>query len=286
MPKVGFAGLGIMGQPMARRLLAAGFPLAVFDISPARADPLIAAGASGASSAPELAAQSDVFITMLPDTPDVESVLFGEKGAWLGLKPGSIVIDMSTISPSATVKFAARLAEKGCEMLDAPVSGGQPGAVAGTLSIMVGGKKEVFDQCLPILQAMGKTINFFGPHGNGQKTKAVNQLVGSLNVLAMAEGVRLARAAGLDLDATVRTVAGGAAGSWMVANLGPKVIAGDFAPGFAIKLHHKDLRLVHELAAELGGEYPGLELTYSLFTAAVEKGLGGQGNQGLINLWE
>jgi 3-hydroxyisobutyrate dehydrogenase-like beta-hydroxyacid dehydrogenase len=133
---------------------------------------------------------------------------------------------------------------------------------------------------------VGKTITFTGPQGNGQKTKLINQVVGSLNVLAMVEGLRLAGAAGLDLDATVRSVAGGAAGSWMVANLGPKVIKGDFAPGFSIKLHHKDLRLVHELATELGGDYPGIELVYSLFSSAVEKGLGGQGNQGLINLWK
>ncbi len=286
MLKVGFAGLGIMGQPMARRLLTAGFPLVVFDLSHARCEPLIAAGASGAESLKELAAQSDVVITMVPDTPDVESALFGERGVSFGLKPGSIVIDMSTISPSATVRFARRLAEKGCEMLDAPVSGGEPGAQAGTLAIMVGGKREVFEKCLPIFQAVGKTITFTGPQGNGQKTKLINQVVGSLNVLAMVEGLRLAGAAGLDLDATVRSVAGGAAGSWMVANLGPKVIKGDFAPGFSIKLHHKDLRLVRELVTELGGDYPGIELVYSLFSSAIEKGLGGQGNQGLINLWK
>jgi 3-hydroxyisobutyrate dehydrogenase len=286
MLKVGFAGLGIMGQPMARRLLTAGFPLVVFDLSRARCEPLIAAGALGVESPKDLAAQSDVVITMVPDTPDVESALFGERGVSFGLKPGSVVIDMSTISPSATVRFAGVLAEKGCEMLDAPVSGGEPGAQAGTLAIMVGGKPEVFEKCLPIFQAVGKTITFTGPQGNGQKTKLINQVVGSLNVLAMVEGLRLAGAAGLDLDATVRSVAGGAAGSWMVANLGPKVIKGDFAPGFSIKLHHKDLRLVHELATELGGDYPGIELVYSLFSSAVEKGLGGQGNQGLINLWK
>jgi 3-hydroxyisobutyrate dehydrogenase len=240
----------------------------------------------GVESPKDLAAQSDVVITMVPDTPDVESALFGERGVSFGLKPGSIVIDMSTISPSATVRFAQRLAEKGCEMLDAPVSGGEPGAQAGTLAIMVGGKREVFEKCLAIFQAVGKTITFTGPQGNGQKTKLINQVVGSLNVLAMVEGLRLAGAVGLDLDATIRSVAGGAAGSWMVANLGPKVIKGDFAPGFSIKLHHKDLRLVHELATELGGDYPGIELVYSLFSSAVEKGLGGQGNQGLINLWK
>jgi 3-hydroxyisobutyrate dehydrogenase-like beta-hydroxyacid dehydrogenase len=222
---------------------------------------------------------------MVPDTPDVESVLFGEKGVWFGLKPGSTVIDMSTISPSATVRFARRLAEQGCEMLDAPVSGGEPGAIAGTLAIMVGGKREVFEQCLPIFRTMGKTITFAGPNGFGQKTKLVNQVVGALNVLAVSEGLRLARAAGLDSQATLRSISGGAASSWMVVNLGPKIIDGDFAPGFSIKLEHKDLRLARELATELGGDYPGIELIFSLFARAVEKGLGNQGNQGLINLW-
>jgi 3-hydroxyisobutyrate dehydrogenase len=150
---------------------------------------------------------------------------------------------------------------------------------------MVGGKREVFEQCLPIFQAMGKVIAFTGQHGNGQKTKLVNQVVGSLNILAMVEGLRLAGAAGLDLQTTLRSVSGGAASSWMVANLGLKVIEGDFAPGFSIKLQHKDLRLIRELATELGGDYPGIELAYSLFASAVHKGLGDQGNQGLINLW-
>jgi 3-hydroxyisobutyrate dehydrogenase len=286
MTPVGFIGLGIMGQPMVRNLLKAGFSVVVFNRTRARDESLLACGASRAESPQEVAARSDIVITMVSDTPDVESVLFGERGVWFGLKPGSIVIDMSTISPTATVKFARRLAEKGCEMLDAPVSGGEQGAQAGTLAIMVGGgKRGVFESCLPIFQAMGKTVSFTGPNGNGQKTKLINQVVGALNILAMVEGLRLARAAGLDIEATLQAISGGAASSWMLANLGPKIMNNDFAPGFSITLQHKDLRLACEPATELGGDYPGIKLVYSLFASAVKKGLGNQGNQGLINLW-
>jgi 3-hydroxyisobutyrate dehydrogenase len=222
---------------------------------------------------------------MVPDTPDVQSVLFSEGGVFDGLKEGMTIIDMSTISPSATIQFAHWLGEKGCEMLDAPVSGGERGAREGTLAIMVGGRREVFEKCLPLFQVLGKTITHTGPVGNGQKTKLVNQVVGALNMLAMVEGLRLASAAGLDLEATLRTVSGGAASSWMLTNLGPKVLNNDFAPGFSIRLEHKDLKLALDLATELGGDFPGLDLVCSLFSRAVNEGLGGQGNQGLINLW-
>lgn len=219
---VGFIGLGIMGQPMAANLVKAGFPVAVFDHIRAKCESLLTLGAFPTESPRDLALQSEVVITMLPDTPDVESVLFGEGGVYGGLKEGMMIIDMGTISPSASIRFAHRLEDKGCEMLDAPVSGGEQGAREGTLAIMVGGRREVFEKCLPIFQALGKTINHTGPIGTGQKTKLVNQVIGALNILGMAEGLRLARAAGLDLKATLRTVSGGAASSWMLANLGPK----------------------------------------------------------------
>ncbi len=222
---------------------------------------------------------------MLPETPDVESVLFADGGVAAVLKPGSVFIDMSTVSASASVQFARRLRERSVEMLDAPVSGGEPGAKAARLSIMVGGERAVFDHCLPTFQAMGSNVVYAGPSGYGQKTKLVNQIVGSLNLLAMVEGMRLAQAAGLDLNTTIQAVSGGAAGSWMWQNLGPRVAEQDYRPGFMIRHHAKDLRLTMELLRELGLEAPGAELCHRLFQQAMEKGLNELGNQGLIKLW-
>jgi len=283
---IGFIGLGIMGQPMVKRLLGAGYSLAVYDKVEGRGQALVAEGARAAASPQEAACDSDVVITMVPDTADVEEALFGRQGAAQGLRPGKILIDMSTISPVATVELARRLGEQSCEMLDAPVSGGQPGAVAGTLSIMVGGEKRTFEKCLPIFKALGTTVEYTGTHGNGQKTKLVNQVVGALTLVAVAEGLRLAGAAKLDPETTLRVVSGGVASSWMLTRLGPKMLQGDFSPGFRIRLQHKDLRLAKEWTAELGMPAPGTELAYSLFTRALERGLGEQGNQGLYNLWE
>lgn len=282
---IGFIGLGIMGEPMVKRLLGAGFSLAVYDKVEGRGHALAAQGACQAASPQEAAGDSDVVITMVPDTADVEEALFGRQGAAKGLRPGRILIDMSTISPAATVEFARRLREQSCEMLDAPVSGGEQGAAAGTLSIMVGGEKGTFEKCLPIFHALSKAVVYAGTHGNGQKTKLVNQVVGALNLLAAAEGLRLAGAAKLDLETTLRVISGGAASSWMLTHLGPKILQGDFSPGFRIRLQQKDLRLASEWIAELGMSAPGTELTYSLFTRALEMGLGEQGNQGLYNLW-
>ena len=284
--KAGFIGLGIMGGPMAANLIKAGFELAVHDCDRARCAPLEALGARVGDSPAALAEFGDVFITMLPDTPQVEVVLFGDSGLAASLRPGAVVIDMSTISARATVEFARRLGERQVEMLDAPVSGGEPGARLGRLSIMVGGRREVFDRCLPLFQAMGSKIVYAGPNGHGQKTKLVNQVVGSLNLLAAVEGVRLAQAAGLDLDQTLEAVGGGAAGSWMWSNLGPKLGAKDYQPGFMIKLHAKDLRLASEFWEDMGLEAPGTALCHELFQRAVEKGFGDLGNQGLIRLWE
>lgn len=275
-----------MGGPMAANLCKAGFPVAVFDRVPERCAALSAAGAEPMASAGALAAAADVIITMLPDTPDVESALFGEGRVAESLRPGAVLLDMSTISPRASVEFSERLRQRSVEMLDAPVSGGEPGARQGTLSIMVGGARPVFDRVLPVLEVLGKKILYTGPNGSGLKTKLVNQIVGSLNLLAAAEGLRLARSAGLDLRQTVEAVGAGAAGSWMLSVLGPKMIEGDFAPGFSIRLHHKDLRLAIDFIRELGMDAPGTELSYALFTKAMERGLADQGNQGLINVWD
>lgn len=284
--KVGFAGLGIMGAPMAANLIKAGFTLGVYNRTASRCQPLTDQGATAYPTPAALAAESDVVITIVSDTSDVESVLFGENGLAGGLKPGSAVIDMSTISPTKTVEFSKKLADQQVSMLDAPVSGGDKGAIAGTLSIMVGGDQATFDRCRPLFDAMGKNIVYTGPSGNGQKTKLVNQVVGSLNLLAMVEGLRMAEHAGLDPQKTLDAVGAGAAGSWMWSNLGPRVAQRDFAPGFMVRLHQKDLRLAAEFAGDLGIDLPGTTLTHETFTKALDQGLGDEGNQGIYKLWE
>jgi 3-hydroxyisobutyrate dehydrogenase-like beta-hydroxyacid dehydrogenase len=284
--KLGFIGVGVMGGPMASNLMRAGFELTIFDPTRSQCEKLVPLGAHIADSPCGVAVASDVVITMVPDTAVVEQVLFGLNGAAGGLKPGAVVIDMSTISPTATVEFGKRLEALGCSMLDAPVSGGPTGAIEGGLGMMVGGPREIFDRCLPCFRCMGKTITYTGPLGNGQKTKLVNQLVGATNLLGAVEGLRLARKAGLDVPTTLQAVMSGAANSWMVANLLPLILKNDFSPGFAIRLQHKDLRLLTEWVDSLGGEFPAAHMVYSLFSRAMEMGLQGQGNQGLINIWK
>jgi 3-hydroxyisobutyrate dehydrogenase len=284
--QIGFIGLGIMGKPMALNLMKAGFSLAVYNRTASKCAPLAEAGASVARSPQDVAASSDVIVTVVSDTPDVESVLFGEQGVWHGLKRGQVVIDMSTISPDATVEFARRLREKGCHMLDAPVSGGEKGAIEATLTIMVGGDRDLFDRCLAVFQAMGKNVVYVGKNGNGQKTKLVNQVICACNILSMVEGLRFAGLNGLDLETTLKVVSSGAAGSWMLSNLAPRILQNDFAPGFLLRLQQKDLRLVREIIQEFEESFPATELAYDLFTEAVAKGLGEQGTQGLINLYK
>lgn len=286
-----------MGRPMARNLIAAGFSLTVYNRTASKAHPLLELGAAWAPSPADLARTSDVVITILSDTPDVEAVLFGPGGVEEGIRSGSIVIEMSTIAPEAAIAFAQRFAERGCAMLDAPVSGGERGAIEGTLAIMVGGREEIFHQCWPIFRALGKTIIYTGPSGNGQKTKLVNQLVCALNIVAMTEGLHLAERLGLDLETTLRAISQGAAASWMLSNLAPKILQKDFAPGFKIALQQKDLRLVREAirrarphdapeCADLESRsFPGAELAFRLFSEAVAEGLGELGTQGLIALY-
>jgi len=291
--RVGVIGLGTMGRPMARNLLAAGFPLTVYTRTASTAHSLLEMGAAWAPSPADLARASEVILTVLPDTPDVEAVLFGPEGVWEGIRPGSIVIDMSTIAPEAAIAFAQRLAERGCAMLDAPISGGESGAIAGTLVIMVGGPEEAFHRCQPIFRALGRTIVYTGPSGSGQKTKLVNQLICALNIVAVAEGLRLAELLGLDLETTLRAISQGAAASWMLSNLAPKILQNDLAPGFKIALQQKDLRLVREAirrtrdreAPERAEAFPGAELAFRLFSEAVAEGLGEMGTQAVIALY-
>ena len=283
--RIGFLGLGTMGAAMAANLARAGFAVTAWNRSPGRAPELDDLGIGRAATPAEVAGIADIVVVCVSDTPDVESVLFGKDGIQQGLRKGHVVIDMSTISPSATRSFAQRLKELDVEMLDAPVTGGEKGAIEGTLAIMVGGRRETFDRCLPVFEALGKTIVYAGGNGAGQKTKLVNQILCAQHIVAMVDGLRFARLSGLDLDATLRIVSSGAAGSWMLSNLAPRILKDDFAPGFTIKLQQKDLRLVREAIEETGAPFPAAELTYGLFTEAVEAGLGEQGTQGMINLF-
>lgn len=284
--QIGFIGLGIMGQGMARNLLRAGFDLVVWNRTRSKMDALVSEGASAAGSPAELARACDIVITCVSDTPDVEAVVLGENGAIHGLREGSLLIDMSTISPKVTREIAARLAERGVYMLDAPVSGGSEGAARGTLSIMVGGEADQVSRAMPILEAMGKTITHVGGHGAGQTVKLVNQILVVVNMLAVGEGLLFAQAGGLDLQKTLDAVTQGAAGSWMLSNRGPQVIARDWRPGFTIDLQQKDLRLVLEAADENGVPLLGTALVFQLYRTLQQAGLGSEGNHALVKALE
>jgi 3-hydroxyisobutyrate dehydrogenase len=284
--RIGFIGLGIMGQGMARNLLRAGYALTVWNRTASKMEPLVAEGATGAASPAELARHCDVVITCVSDTPDVEAVVLGQNGAIHGLQPGSLLIDMSTISPQVTRDIAARLAGKGASMLDAPVSGGSEGAANGTLSIMVGGEPDQVRRAIPVLEAMGKTITHVGGHGAGQTVKLVNQILVVVNMLAAGEALLFAQAGGLDLQKTLEAVSQGAAGSWMLSNRGPQVIARDWRPGFTVDLQQKDLRLILEAADETGVPVLGTALVFQLYRTLQQAGLGSEGNHALVKALE
>jgi len=286
--RIGFIGLGIMGRGMARNLLKAGFKVRVWNRTPARMAELAAEGAATAKDPADLAAQCDLLITCVSDTPDVEAVLLGANppGAIHGLKPGSLVIDMSTISPHATRALAEKLRARGVEMLDAPVSGGSEGAARGTLSIMVGGEAEQVARARPAFEAMGKAITHVGGHGDGQMVKLVNQILVVGHALAMSEALLFAQAGGLDLQKTLDAVKAGAAGSWMLSNRGPQIIERDFRPGFTIDLQQKDVRLVLAAADQMGVPVLGTSLIFNLYRTLQADGLGGDGNHALVKALE
>jgi 3-hydroxyisobutyrate dehydrogenase len=283
---IGFIGLGIMGRPMAHNLLKAGYPLTVWNRSQPGIDELARDGASPGSSPDDVARQSDVIITMVTDSPDVEKVALGPRGIIEGARPGLVHIDMSTISPAVTRRIAAQLAEKGIEMLDAPVSGGDTGAQAGTLSIMVGGKEEVFERCRPIFEVLGRTIVHCGPSGAGQTVKLCNQIVVALNNLAMCEALLFATKAGVDTRRMLEAVGAGAASSWALLNLAPRILARDFRPGFKVAHQQKDLRLALETAEQQAIPLPGTSLVHQLFAAVEAEGLGAEGTQALVKALE
>jgi 2-hydroxy-3-oxopropionate reductase len=283
---IGFIGLGIMGRPMARNLLKAGYPLVVHSRSRGPVDEIARAGAKVGSSPRDVAAQSDVLITMLPNSPDVELVALGRDGIIEGARPGLLFVDMSTISPIVSKKVGEALAAKSVKMLDAPVSGGEKGAIDGALSIMVGGDKAVFDAVLPIFQAMGKTITHLGPLGFGGFTKLANQIIVAVNLTALAEALTLARKAGLDRDLTLTALAGGLAGSKCLDQKKPNYLADTYNPGFKIDLHFKDLGLIMESARALGVPLPTTAVVQELFSALRVKGRGGLDHSGVITLLE
>jgi 3-hydroxyisobutyrate dehydrogenase len=283
---VGFIGLGHMGKPMARNLLQAGYPLVAHNRSRAAVDDLAREGAQPAACACEVAERADVVITMLPDSPEVELVALGSGGIIEGAREGLVVIDMSTILPRASRDIAARLGDQGVVMLDAPVSGGPQGARDGTLAIMVGGPKDAFDRCLPILEVMGRKIVHIGGNGQGAMAKLCNQVACVLNLVGVAETLVLARRAGLDLGRVLEAVGAGAGSSWMLANQGPKMAARDFAPGFFIRLQQKDLRLVMTAADELNLPLLGTALAQQLFRALEAGGEAELGTQAIIKAVE
>ena len=284
--EVGFVGLGIMGKPMARNLMKAGYYLSVYDIAPARVQELAAEGARAASSAKAAAAGSSVVITMVPDSADSEAAVLGPSGVLEGASSGTTVIDMSSIAPGTSQKIAAACEEKGVNFLDAPVSGGEPKAMDGTLAIMVGGKKEVFDRHTDILGVMGSSAVLCGDYGAGNTTKLANQIIVAANIEALGEALVLARKAGLDPNVVFDAIKGGLAGSTVMNAKAPMMIAGDFRPGFRIRLHQKDLHNALLTGKELGVPLPVTSLVQQMLGALINDGKGDSDHSAIANFVE
>jgi 2-hydroxy-3-oxopropionate reductase len=284
--RIGFIGLGLMGGPMALNLLKAGFALTVHSRSPAPVEALVSAGAQAARSPREVAAAVDIVITMLPDAPDVEAVLLGTNGVLEGARPGLVVIDMSTISPVATQRIAARLDEAGVTLLDAPVSGGTVGAEAGTLSIMVGGDEATFERSRPVFEAMGKRITYMGPSGAGQLTKACNQIMTAGIYAVMSEALVLAAKSGLDPVKVVEVLSSGAARCWALEVRAPRILKRELTPGFKAAMQYKDLNIVAEAARTVGVPMPVTGVVRELYNAMLTAGDGELDNSAVITVLE
>ncbi len=284
--RVGLIGTGIMGEPMARNLLRAGFTVFVYNRTRSKLQRLLAEGARSVESPAALAAEVSTVISVVSDSPDVEAVYLDSGGICEGLRPGSLCIDMSTVSPDAARKVATAVQERGGSFLDAPVSGGNTGAEAGTLSIMVGGNEADLARARPILNALGKNIVYCGSVGNGQLTKLCNQILCGLNLLAVSEAMVFARRVGLDPAVMLRAVSQGAAGSWALENLGSRMLKRDFAPMFMIDLQQKDLRIALAAAAERRTPLPGTALVSQLLAANQAAGEGREGTQAMVKTLE
>ena len=284
--EVGFIGLGIMGRPMALNLARAGHALHVWTRRPRSMGPLLEAGATGHVSAADVARASTVVISMVADAPDVEQVALGLNGVADGAHDGLVFVDMSTIAPAAARSIAVRLAQRGVDMLDAPVSGGEVGAIAGTLSIMAGGRAETFERVRPLFECMGQAITLVGASGAGQVAKACNQIVTGMAVAAVAEALNFARKAGVDPGPVRQALLGGFASSRILENHGGRMLQRDFKPGFKSWMHQKDLRIVLESAHDLGLALPGAAVTAQMFNAMVGSGLGEEDSVAMLKLLE
>lgn len=284
--RIGLIGLGIMGKPMGKNLIKAGFPLTVWNRTAGRDTELVELGAQPAQSPREVAENSDIIITMVSDSPDVQAVILGEDGAIHGVRAGSVVVDMSTISPQVTRELATALKEKNVEMLDAPVSGGEKGAIEGTLSIMVGGETKVLERVRPVFDAMGKRIVHIGGTGMGQVCKLANQIAVVLNNLSMSEALVFAAKSGADVSKVLEAIQAGAAGSWALNNYAPKILRRDFSPGFLVSLQQKDLNLVMEASRDMQLSLPGTALTYELYKSIQAHGGDKEGNFALVKAIE
>ncbi len=283
---VGFVGLGIMGKPMAKNLLKAGFAVTVRDRFRPPVDELVSDGATAADSARGCSEGVDAIVTMLPDSLDSEEVILGEQGVLEGAGRGAVVIDMSSIAPAMSQKIAQACEEKGVDFLDAPVSGGEPGAIAGQLAIMVGGKADVFARAEPIFRVVGKSHVLCGGYGAGNTTKLANQIIVAANIEAVGEALVLARKAGLDPSVVFEAIRGGLAGSNVLNAKAPMMIEGNFAPGFRIRLHQKDLNNALLTGKELGVPLPVTSLVQQMIGALVNNGKGDQDHSGIVNFIE
>jgi 2-hydroxy-3-oxopropionate reductase len=286
MKKIGFIGLGIMGKPMAQNVLKAGYELTVYDIDLARMDDLVKAGARRGSSGKDVAARSEVVITMLPNSPHVREAVLGPNGVLDGAKPGTILVDMSSIAPLASKEIAAKAQEKGVAMLDAPVSGGEPKAVAGTLAIMVGGPQETFEQAKDILAKMGSSVTRVGEIGSGNVTKLANQIIVALNIAAMSEAMVLVTKAGVDPEKVFQAIRGGLAGSAVLDAKVPLALKGNFKPGFRIELHIKDMANALDTAHEFGVPVPLSSVVMEIMQALKTDGKAGNDHGGIIQFYE
>ena len=281
---IGFIGTGIMGKPMALNLLKAGYRLTIHNRTRTKAEQLLTDGAVWAANPADVANRSDIVITCVTDTPDVRQVLLGNSGVIAAARPGLICIDMSTISPAATREMGQILEGKGVTLIDAPISGGEIGAIEGKLSIMMGGPKEAVEKVRPVMEVMGRTVTYCGPLGSGQMTKLANQIMVIHTIMSLAEGLAFAEKAGLDLETTLKVTSAGAAASHSLKALGPKVVAGDLKPAFMVDLQQKDLRLVLEYAEQLKQPLPGVALARQLLAVLQAQGRGRDGTQALVDV--
>jgi 2-hydroxy-3-oxopropionate reductase len=286
MTTVAFIGLGIMGGPMAANLVEAGFDVVGFNRSPEKVKELVEKGGRGADDVASAVREADVVVTMVPDSPDVEDVTGGADGVFANAREGALYIDMSTIRPDVAVRVAEAGREAGVRVLDAPVSGGEAGAIEGSLSIMVGGSAEDFAEARPVLDAVGKTIVHVGPAGSGQTVKAANQLIVAGNIQLLAEAIVFLEAYGVDMGSALEVLGGGLAGSTVMARKGAGMLAREFKPGFRLALHHKDMGIVTSAAREAGVTIPLGSLVAQFVAAMVARGDGALDHSGLLKLAE